>query len=311
MVQNAVVTKLKTKVISSRTEKVQTLEEYIEQRKVQIQELLPPNMTIDRFLRIAYTSFRLNPKLADCTPQSIMGALLQSAQLALEPNTEGQAYIVPYTNTKYINGKKTFVLEAQFQIGYKGYIELFYRHSAAQVIDMHTVYEHDKFEYAYGTQPYLKHCPVLKDRGEVIAYYAVAILNNGGSVFKVMSKDECIEHGKTHSKCYITRKWDDNAKTYIEVTPHFDPNSPWAKEVNAMCKKTVLNQLAKLLPKSVELQKALAMDNTTKSDIKADMFEVQDETNWDCENKLLAATPTHAAEESLNSALLPQSEAGG
>ena len=113
-----------------------------------------------------------------------------------------------------------------------------------------------------------------------------------------MSRDECIEHGKTHSKCFITRKWDENAKTYVQVEPHFDPNSPWAKDVNAMCKKTVLIQLAKLLPKSVELQKALAMDSTTKSVIKKDMFEVQDETNWN-------------AEECLNSALLPQAEVEG
>ena len=298
MVQNAAVTKLKTKVVNARAEKVVTLEEYIEQRKTQVEQMLPANMTIDRFLRIAYTAFRTTPKLADCTQQSIMGALLQAAQLGLEPNTEGQAYIIPYTNTKYKDGKKTFVSEAQFQIGYKGYIELFYRHGAAQVLDMHTVYENDKFEYAYGSQPYLKHCPVLKNRGEVIAYYAVAMLRNGGSVFKVMSRDECIEHGKTHSKCFITRKWDDNAKTYVQVEPHFDPNSPWAKDVNAMCKKTVLIQLAKLLPKSVELQKALAMDSTTKSIIKKDMFEVQDETNWN-------------AEECLNSALLPQAEVDG
>ena len=298
MVQNAAVTKLKAKVVSARAEKVVTLEEYIEQRKTQVEQMLPANMTIDRFLRIAYTAFRTTPKLADCTQQSIMGALLQAAQLGLEPNTEGQAYIIPYTNTKYKNEKKTFVSEAQFQIGYKGYIELFYRHGAAQVLDMHTVYENDKFEYAYGSQPYLKHCPVLKNRGEVIAYYAVAMLRNGGSVFKVMSRDECIEHGKTHSKCFITRKWDENAKTYVQVEPHFDPNSPWAKDVNAMCKKTVLIQLAKLLPKSVELQKALAMDSTTKSIIKKDMFEVQDETNWN-------------AEECLNSALLPQAEVEG
>ena len=281
MAQNVSVQKLKAKVIETRSDKVITLEDYIGQRKVQIQQLLPTNMTIDRFLRIAYTAFRLNPKVADCTQQSIMGALLQAAQLGLEPNTEGQAYIIPYTNTKYINGKKTFVTEAQFQIGYKGYIALFYRHGAAQVIDMHTVYENDKFEYAYGSQPYLKHCPAIKDRGKVIAYYAIAILNNGGSVFKVMSKDECIEHGKTHSKCFITKKWDDAAKAYYDVEPHFDPNSPWAKDLNAMCKKTVLIQLAKLLPKSVELQKALAMDGTTKSDLRTDMFEVKDETNWD------------------------------
>lgn len=298
MAQNAAVEKLKDKVILSRKEKVETLEEFIEQRKIQLQQLLPANMTVDRFLRIAYTALRLNPKLADCTQQSIMGALLQSAQLGLEPNTEGQAYIIPYTNTKYVNGKRTSVPEAQFQIGYKGYIELFYRHGAAQVIDMHTVYENDKFEYTYGSQPYLKHCPVLQNRGEVVAYYAVAMLRNGGSVFKVMSKEECIEHGKTHSKCFITKKWDDNARTYVSVEPHFDPNSPWSKDLNAMCKKTVLIQLAKLLPKSVELQKALAMDSTTKTVFKPDMFEAQDETNWE-------------ATEGFTSALLPQAEVEG
>lgn len=294
MAQNAAVTRLKTQVME-RKEKVITLEEFVESKKDQLKQLLPSNMTLDRFLRIAYTALRSNPKLADCTQQSIMGALLQAAQLGLEPNTDGQAYLIPYQNTKTIKGKRVKVDEAQFQIGYKGYIELFYRHGAAQIIDMHTVYENDKFEYAYGTQPFLKHCPVLKDRGEVIAYYAVAILKNGGSVFKVMSKDECIEHGKTHSKSFKSHEWSDAQHKYIPLAkPYFDPNSPWAKDLNAMCKKTVLIQLAKLLPKSVELQKALAMDNTTKSIIKADMFEVQDETNW--------------TDNGLNSALLPQAE---
>ena len=51
-----------------------------------------------------------------------------------------------------------------------------------------------------------------------------------------------------------------------------------------MCKKTVLKQLAKLLPKSIELQKALAMDSTTKSRVSLDMFEVKDETNWTDDN---------------------------
>ena len=71
-------------------------------------------------------------------------------------------------------------------------------------------------------------------------------------------------------------------KRYIPLdNPHFSPDSPWSKDLNAMCKKTVLIQLAKVLPKSVELQKALAMDNTTKSSVGVDMFNIPDETNWD------------------------------
>lgn len=87
-----------------------------------------------------------------------------------------------------------------------------------------------------------------------------------------MGKDACIEHGKTHSKCYD------------KETQDFDKNSSWYKYPDAMCKKTVLIQLAKLLPKSVELQKALSMDNTTKSRLDVDMFNIKDETNWNDED---------------------------
>lgn len=291
MAQNVAVTKLKAQVVKKQETKVD-MATFIRNQITELGNALPSFITPERFVRVAVTSMRLNPKLSQCTQMSLLGALFQAAQLGLEPNIEGQAYLIPYYNSKQITdpatGKKKWVkqYECQFQIGYKGYIELFYRHGAAMTIDMHTVYENDIFEYSYGTNPYLKHCPTLKDRGEAIAYYAVATLRNGGSIFKVMSKDDCVNHGKTHSKCYITKEWDDNSKTYIEVTPHFEENSPWVKELNAMCKKTVLIQLAKLLPKSVELQKALAMDGTTKSVIQADMFAIPDETNWEVEKDL-------------------------
>jgi recombination protein RecT len=300
MAQNLAVTKLKAKVATTQEKKVD-MATFIRNQIEELGKALPSFITPERFIRVAVTSMRLNPKLAQCTQISVLAALFQAAQLGLEPNVEGQAYLIPYCNSKFVvdpdNPKKKIWIkqyECQFQIGYKGYIDLFYRHGAALMIDMHTVYENDIFEYSYGTNPFLKHCPVLKDRGEAIAYYAVATLRNGGSVFKVMSKDECINHGKTHSKCYITKEWDESSKTYKKVTPHFEPSSPWAKDVNAMCKKTVLIQLVKLLPKSVELQKALAMDNTTKSQINADMFEIRDETNWDIETdaKSVVLPPT-------------------
>lgn len=267
------VAKVKAQVIEQR-KKAKPIEILIEQSLKELGKAVPSFMNAERLGRIALTTIRLNPKLAECTPESFLGALFQSAQLGLEPNVEGQAYIIAYLNNKKIvnpDGKTTWhkVMEAQFQIGYKGYIELFYRHGSAEFIDMHTVYENDIFECEYGTNAKLRHCPAFKDRGEVVAYYAIAKIKNGGSVFKVMGKDECIEHGKTHSKCYDKEK------------QCFMKDTPWAKDLNSMCKKTVLIQLAKLLPKSIELQKALAMDNTTKSVITTDMFSVPDETNWE------------------------------
>ncbi len=280
MAQNLAVQNLKTQISAEKLKAV-PIETLIQKSVTELGKALPKCMSAERLVRIALTSIRLNPKLASCTPESFLGALFQSAQLGLEPNIEGQAYLIPYNNSKKENGKWVKKDEVQFQIGYKGYIELFYRHGAACSIDMHTVYANDIFDYQYGTDPHLIHKPSLKDRGEPIAYYAIATLSNGGRIFKVMTHQECIEHGKTHSKCYITKKWDETKNRYIEVSPHFDENSPWYKEQKAMCKKTVLIQLAKLLPKSVELQKALAMDNTTKTKIDVDMFNIKDETNWE------------------------------
>ena len=278
MVQNAAVMQLKQKALENRA-KSKPIEELIQKSLNELGKAVPGHLSAERLVRIALTTIRLNPSLADCTKESFLGALFQSAQLGLEPNVEGQAYIIAYNNSRNVNGKWVKVKEAQFQIGYKGYIELFYRHGNSVSIDMHTVYENDIFEYEYGTDAKLKHIPVFKNRGEVVAYYAVAKMKNGGSLFKVMPKEECIAHGKTHSKCYDAK------------TDTFDKNSPWYKDPDAMCKKTVLIQLVKLLPKSIELQKALAMDNTTKVTVRPDMFEVQDETNWEDENTITVELP--------------------
>ena len=292
----ATVAAIKNKVTTTQ-EKKTDIATFVRNQIDELGNALPSFISPERFVRVAVTSIRLNPKLGQCTQASLLGALFQSAQLGLEPNIEGQAYLIPYWNSK------TKKYECQFQIGYKGYIELFYRHCAALTVDMHTVYENDIFKYAYGTNPVLEHCPAFKDRGEPIAYYAIVTLKNGGSIFKVMNREECIEHGKTHSKCYVTQKWSDVDNKYIAVeTPYFEPNSPWAKDPNAMCKKTVLIQLAKLMPKSVELQKALAADSTTKLSIKPDMFTVPDETDWENSEqtkkmpKTVSLPPTGAGE---------------
>ena len=83
-------------------------------------------------------------------------------------------------------------------------------------------------------------------------------------------------------------EFDDNEKKYVPIkNPHFNPNSAWVTDENAMCKKTVLIQLMKTLPKSVEIRKAFDMDNTTKIKVLADMSEVKDVTDWS-DKKLVA-----------------------
>jgi len=241
------VEKAKKALAKTQTMDIATL---IQRSAAELGKALPAHMRPERIVRIALTTLRMNPNLYKCNPQSFLAALFQSAQLGLEPNVEGQAYIIPYGEN------------AQFQIGYKGYVELFFRHQSALSLDMQEVRENDDFDYQYGTESFIKHRPALKDRGEVIAYYAVAKLKDGASLFKVMSKDDCLDHGKKHSKNFSS------------------PSSTWKKDQDAMCKKTVLIQLMKLLPKSIEIQKALAMDETVKTKVAADMFEVKDEVDY-------------------------------
>ncbi|PMU49001.1 recombinase RecT, partial [Pseudomonas sp. GP01-A3] len=85
---------------------------------------------------------------------SLMSAVLQSVKLGLEPGLFGQAYLIPY-------GK-----EVQFQIGYKGLIELAQRSGRISKIQAREVYEHDEFEVSYGIDDNIVHKPKLDgDRG--------------------------------------------------------------------------------------------------------------------------------------------------
>jgi len=264
-----------------KTSSVKTIEDMVRSSVKTLGEALPSHMNAERLCRIALTTLRLNPELYKCTPESFLGALFQSAQLGLEPNIEGQAYIIPFNNNRKIDGKWITKKEAQFQIGYKGYVDLFYRHQAAVSLDMQKVHAEDSFDYQYGTESFIKHKPVNKDRGEVVGYYAIAKLSHGAMPFKYMPKDECLEHARKHSKCWVDKKWDNEKNRMVPCDPHFNKSTPWATNPNAMCLKTVLIQLMKLLPKSIEVQKALSADESIKTSVASDMFGVQDEITYD------------------------------
>jgi len=215
-----------------------TIQQLIEKSKNELGKALPNQMNPERLVRIALTCIRTTPQLGQCTPASFLGSLFVIAQLGLEP-VAGLSYLLPFKNRG--------VMEVQAVIGYKGYVNLFYRHESALSLDMQSVHEHDDFDYQYGTDSFIKHKPLMKgDRGKPIAYYAVAKMKGGAATFKVMSVDDIMEHGKKHCKSFNSEY------------------SPWVKEFDAMAKKTVLIQLAKLLPLSIEMQRAIQADETSR-----------------------------------------------
>lgn len=157
---------------------------------------------------------------------------MQASQLGLEPDgVLGQAYLVPYRN----RGQ----LEAQFQVGYRGYISLAMRSGQVKSISAEVVYEGDKFDYSFGTDQYLKHRPALKGRGEPVGVYAIAALDGGGHVFRVLSVDD-VEGVRACSRA--------------------KDDGPWVTHWNEMARKTAVRALAKYLPMSVELQRAAVED---------------------------------------------------
>lgn len=246
------------------------IKELIEASAKELGKALPEHMRPERLVRIALTCIRLNPQLSLCTPESLLGALFTSAQLGLEP-VAGLAHLVPFNNKRKINGAWQVIKEVQFVIGYKGVASLFYRHEKAVQIDWGVVHKNDDFEFEYGTNSFLKHVPARGERGEVTHYYVIAHLQGGGKPFMVMSDEECMDHGRKHSKTYDSEKGE------------FYSSSPWAKTPEAMCLKTVLIQLAKVLPLSVETQKAITADETTRefrSGIE-NALDLPSNTNWD------------------------------
>ena len=235
-----------------KTTEKKTMQTYIKTMEGEIKKALPSVMTPERFTRMVLSAISSNSELAKCTPKSFLGAMMNAAQLGLEPNTPlGQAYILPYKN----KGE----LEAQFQIGYKGLIDLAYRSGEVEVIQSHIVYENDEFECEYGINTKLSHKPAESNRGKPIKVYAIFKTKSGGYGFEVMSMDDVKKHAEKYSKAYNSAF------------------SPWKSNFEEMAKKTVLKRVLKYAPLKSDFVRAVVQDGTIKSTLSDDMYEVNNE----------------------------------
>lgn len=229
-----------------------TLNDYIRSMEGEIAKALPSVITPERFTRMTLTAIRTTPQLAQCEPMSFLAAMMSAAQLGLEPNTPlGQAYLIPFKNTK------KGITEVQFQIGYKGLIDLAYRSGDVEIVQAQCVYQNDTFECEYGLEPKLRHIPAAENRGELTKVYAMFRTKNGGYGFEVMSAQDIRAHAQKYSKAYKSGF------------------SPWSTNFEEMAKKTVLKKVLKYAPLKSDFVKAAAADSTVKHELSDDMFEVQ------------------------------------
>ncbi|MGP4063072.1 recombinase RecT [Halobacillus sp. H74] len=219
-----------------------TLVSTVKQMTAQLEDSLPSGIKPERIMRIALTSIRNNPKLAQCEKTSFLGSLLEAAQLGLEPNTSlGEGYIIPYYN------KDRAQFEASFQMGYQGLLSLAHRTNKYHRIYAHEVFENDEFEFELGMNKRLYHVPADIPKGEPVRYYACYHLKNGGHDFFTWSKDRIEMHAQQFSQ---------GIEKY---------SSPWNRNFDAMAMKTMLKKVLQYAPKSVELAEQMANDGAVIS----------------------------------------------
>lgn len=231
-----------------RTGKV-TMQAQIKLMEGEIKKALPSVLTPERFTRIVLSALSTNQKLAATTPKSFLGAMMTAAQLGVEPNTPlGQAYLIPYYNNK------TKEFDCQFQLGYKGLIDLAYRSGEVSTIQAHVVYENDDFDFSFGLEPALHHVPAKGKRGNPTYVYAMFRTKDGGFGYDVMSIEDVREHARKFSKSA--------------------DNGPWKTNFEEMAKKTVLKRVLKYAPLKSDFVRAVAQDETIKTELAEDMYSV-------------------------------------
>ena len=195
----------------------------------QLKLALPKHVTPERLARITLTELRRTPKLLECTRESLLGSILQCAQLGLEPGVLGQCWIIPY-------GK-----EATFVPGYRGLAQLAYRSGQIASIAARAVFDGDTFSYDFGSDT-IHHRPGGEtDPAKLTHVYAVIHTQAGGRLWDVMTKGE-VDRIRQRSRA--------------------GQSGPWSTDYAEMAKKTVLRRLMKIAPCSAELQTALALDES-------------------------------------------------
>lgn len=232
----ALVTSAEQKNAVATAAKPTNIRELLEARMGEIQKVLPSVLTPTQFLRLALNAIQTTPHLMECTMQSFYGSIMQCAQLGLKPNCNGEAYLLPFKNTK-----KGGIYECQFVPGYKGLMLLARRSGEIASIDAQTVYENDTFELSFGFEPALIHKPYLEgDRGAVRGFYATVILKDGGKSAHWMTVEDAKRYGRRYSKAYNS--------------------GPWQTDFEAMAKKSCLRQVLKYAPMSTDVDTAIERD---------------------------------------------------
>lgn len=230
------------------TDKRKDLQTLLESKAVELGTYLGKSFDVARYTSLALKTVRKTPKLLQCSPESVVAAVLDAAAVQLEiDGALGHAYLVPY---------KT---EAQFQFGYKGLVELARRSGKVRSVEAVIVYEGDYFKMDRGLNNTLEHTPVMpgkrakdkEDRDIVMGAYAIArwagARADNGAVWEWMWVSEI---------------------DAIQARSPSGNSGPWMTDWHEMAKKTVIKRLCKTqLPLGSDAQRAIASRMLAQDDL--------------------------------------------
>lgn len=206
--------------------------------KVQISQVLPQYITPERIIQICTTVISRNPKIKECSTESIIGAVLQSAILNLDPTPQlSECCFVPYLNTR------KGIREVNFQLMYKGVVKLIYNTGLIKNINVKCVYKNDIFDYQEGDEARIVHKPALENRGELFLVYAIIELTTGGKQRIVLNRADVM---RLRDKSPASKSKD----------------SPWnvKEDEFKMWLKSALKQCASYLPIETKISKNIVAD---------------------------------------------------
>lgn len=199
-----------------------------------------------RFMQIVHTMLVHNPKLGECTVSSFAAALFEAARLNLEPGGVGaDCYILPYHNSK------AGIYEAQFQMGYLGFVKMAARISIAMRGGM--IYSKDKYRIVEGSNPSIDIEPAYgKDRGQPILAWAAVDITGQKIQFAVHDRAEA-ERRRVRSPSVKSGR-----------------PSPWDTDYNAMWLKGAFRQVGKFISHADAglLRQAAVIDEYRESGVR-------------------------------------------
>lgn len=241
-------------------EQFRNLQGYLQQRQKAFSDLLPKHMTAERMVKGLLATARRNPRVLECTQESVLNCMIICSSLGLEPGRpQGGMHLVPFKN------------KGRYELtpipDYRGLIDLAYRSGMVDRIEARDVRSADTFDMAYGTDSHITHKPAVgKDRGNLIGVYAVCHIKGADqSVFVWLSLQEC-------------HQFRDKSRGYQYAIQNGRTDTPWLTDETAMCLKTAVRRLATWIPQAAEqwsaFQNAVALeDRVDRGEGVSDLFE--------------------------------------